>query len=182
MKKLLLVFSLAAFLFSCGGRKYDKAIADYEQTIENTKIDLKFKAIETKEVNSITVGDSVAYCEKEGAVMVQNAKQDYDQELAKFEKDSVFNVSTYPDQAEQLNETGRTILKTLKDKYDYALGFESYWKNLYKDKNPSEVLRVLVECKYSIENPLLNNTKQEITNTYVMSPDGTICYGKLDKE
>jgi hypothetical protein len=181
MKKALLMLVLVLTFVSCGGGKYDRAIADYEQTIENTKVDLKFKIIDSKELKSISVGDSINFCEKEGALMLENAKLDYDRELSKFEKDSIFNVSTYPDHAEQLNETGRALLKTIKDKYDHALGFENYWKNLYKDREPTEVLRVVVECKYSIQNPLLNNAEQEITNTYVMSPDGTICYGRIDK-
>lgn len=39
-----------------------------------------------------------------------------------------------------------------------------------------QVLANKVECKYSIFNPLLK-AQQEITETYVLSPDGTVCYG-----
>lgn len=174
MKNLLLL-AVIIFLTSCGENKYEKAIADYVQTIGNTKIDIKFKAIEVKELKSITVADSIAYWERTIGPEVKDWEESIKKEQAKYEEDSIKGV---PD---ALNELNIKMINYSKAEYNKVLSIENYWKDRYKDKDPNEVLRVLVECRFSAENPFFNNAKQETTNTYVMSPDGTVCYGKLDE-
>lgn len=180
MKKILPLLLFALLFVSCQN-KYEKAIADFEQTIGDTKTDLNFKVIEIKEIKRMTVADSIEYCKKEGAIMVENAKKELDLAIKDYKEDSAYIKNLFPNTLdEDVARSSRNRMNLAKDKHDYALGFEAYWKKRYENRDPSEVLIAVVECKYSINNPFLNNAKQELTRTYAMSANGDVCYGRID--
>ena len=57
---------------------YEKTIADYVQTHGNEKIDLKFKALETKELKKITVADSLNWFQKNIDSLRKEQKESYE--------------------------------------------------------------------------------------------------------
>lgn len=60
MKKLF-YFGAIMLLASCSPNKYENAMSNYLQTVDNVKTDLKFKLIEAKENGIITAKDSLEH-------------------------------------------------------------------------------------------------------------------------
>ena len=65
MKQILYLFFCIALMACSSGNNYEKTIADYVQTDKRgTKFDMKFKALETREVARYTVADSIAFIQE----------------------------------------------------------------------------------------------------------------------
>lgn len=184
MKNVLFLLCLSMFLFSCG-TKYDKAISDHEQTILGTKIDLGLKVQEVTELKKITVADSLRYYKKKAKEMMDKAKEDYTDLKANYAKDTAYyNNSGLSYKNEMLVAVQRSFdsrQEDIKDYFQYAKDYYKHWSDKYAGKDSDEVLRVIVSCRYSILNPLLNK-RQELTKAFLMSPDGSICYNRVKTE
>lgn len=165
MKKLI-VLSIASITFSCGMSPEEKLISDYEQTIENTKIDLNLKIKSINKLDDIHYSDSIPdlkdYLEKE-----VSKKIEYFNERAELGLDTTGNskwIKIYQTTAEGtfLESTVQKI-KELESKSDQLAG--EIW-----------------EATYLINNPILGGVEQEVYNIYVLSPDKTKILRKISKD
>lgn len=174
------------FFFACGGNpsKEELVIADFVQTIGNVKTDMNFKLIDIAEVEPITGMDSAKIAKEKGRVfgrkMVEIKLKNYES-LLSLESAEEYNLKHYNlGSREELEKTKKDIaeLEEYFDKYDAdttGFGVETIYKDKYDKflKNTDSIYARRWWCKYSIENPLLNNAKQEITRIFVLTPDGT---------
>lgn len=191
MRNLLIICS-AALLFSCGMSPEEKLIADHEQSIGDTKIDLKFDPIETKLIKKFTNLDSANIIESW-----------YDSLILK-EQNSLLRFSErYTNEAELINikliTANGELEKFLKDQQlvffdkadsllkrheaisaDKMLGVNDFYKEKVADfkSNPDLVLYEIWSCRYKIFNPLLQ-TEQEITNQYLIDESRSMILRKL---
>lgn len=171
------------FVTSCTN-KYEKAIEDYNQNvIYQTGQDIGFKAKEIKEIKNITVADSLAIYQKQESDIFANMAQllkvlrQVRVEHAKMVEERVAQNPALKESGDQLLlATENEFNKVMKDSTDYATFFNNVTKRL-QGLDPNEVISVVVECKYSLKNPLQNNELVEGTTSYTMSPDGKVCHG-----
>lgn len=181
MKKcmcFLFLSFIAIILFTSCSSKYEKCISNYEQTLGNTKIDLKFKAKYIKEIQGVTVSDSLGILKKILKYKQDSFNDEYNKFIHKME--------------EQLNpkfkdsyNIGKAAIELAKHNIDVIKSGGGPLKNLserikeYEGRDSSELIGRIVECQYSIHNPVLN-VRQEITNKYLISPNGENVLGKLN--
>lgn len=177
-RKSVMISASLLLLMSCGGQsKYEKAIADFVQTDKRgTWTDLGFKVIEMSNPTDITVKDSVAFL---------TAKFDTE----KSKRLTMLNESIARHKAamekERLN-TMKKFYQNLIDKnqaaVDSLMQTSVELPDSYKDAAETTVLAKEVTCKFSIANPMLNNTRQEITETFVLNATGDKCYRRNSKK
>lgn len=182
MTKLFFYSLFISFLFvSCSENKYEKAIANYEQTINNRKLDLSFKLIDAKEIGTITVADSVKIYKETGDSLVNIAKEKLEgaregSNIAKKirEDSGITNESLI----NTILESEKKFMTELENDSIQAEAFNQQWQKTYGNRDQNETLLSIVQCKYTIKDPLLNNIKVEIENKYLFSPDASILYGR----
>lgn len=185
MKKILylvLAFSIA----SCGMSKEEKLISEYEQTLDNTKIDLKFDPLETRKLKTITGLDSAEII-KGWYDSLAGEEQDllsniFDRDIAEADKYAdklsyatgplrTFVLEThqnYIDEADSL----LTLIKEI-DK-DPVVGVPEFYKEkvrTYEAKGTVPLVEYW-ECRYRIFNPILQ-VDQEITKRYAIDLEKT---------
>lgn len=177
--KLFTISILTVCLCSSCGRqegKYEKAIADFVQTDKNgVWTDLQFKVLEMGEPTDITVGDSIKVLtekfEVQKAKKMEFVKDGIDRNRARLEKEKL--------------PVMRKFHKDYIDKNQPVLDYLSQMRislpQSYIDSKPEQVLVRLVECKFSIVPPTYN-TRQEITETFVFTADGTKCLRRASKK
>lgn len=156
MKNLVLLLGIVLLgLSSCGSPSYEKAVADWIQTDENgTWTDLKFQMLEVIETKEVTVSDSLHYFERK---------------------------------SEDLND----VIKKADDPHSKAkVPFSSYMKakdnlkrieamkEVYANREKTEILAKLLKCKYAIVSPMLQ-TKQEKIETFLLTPDMSKCLARM---
>lgn len=173
MNKLMLFLGVLLCLSSCKSESYKDAIADWIQTDDNgTWTDLKFELIDTDEIKDITVADSIRILqdEKERKISLCNEEiSRLTKEIEKAEKGmSGVAPSTYFKNRDRLSER-KSLLKLIQSS-DLSL--------TYNNREKTEVLVKLVKCKYSIISPMLQ-TRQEKTETFILSSDLKKCVGRL---
>lgn len=203
-KLFIISLSVATFLASCSNSKEKNLIADYEQTIEDTKIDLNLKVISIEKKGDVFAKDSLEilkdYFEKEKQKkitfieetiqeykiqidsLVQNISE-YEEiiELAKFSKQLDFryysNKLDYD--KEELKFANENLAIYLEAIESYRSTFlESTFKSINMfEKNPDSLLFSKHLVTYSIINPMLNNAKQEITKIYHINESKTKIVG-----
>lgn len=188
MKRKLVYFLLVCLFIGCASKE-EGAIADYIQRKDNVKTDLGFKTISSKELGNITAKDSLDILEKE---LAENRKLDLENLYKKKENDEyrlseekrfARNNQPYHDQMTKkywedaikekeniLSETERLIKLYETDCIGTRLEPVVYQIQKYKELG-EKLLAVRVECTYSIINPLLNNVRQEITETFILTPN-----------
>lgn len=182
----ILLFLLLVFFSSCGMNEVEKLVADYEQSFGNSKMDLKFKPIQTTFVKNITARDSAKFYQQfydsafnahiEARLLVIEDMENYlaDWIVKRNEADgalkSVYNniVVDYEDR-----------LVELKDRFEIAKNnpddlFKEEWldKKKYYELKADEILCIVYEVEYSILNPVLE-IKQIKKNKYFISADKT---------
>lgn len=180
---------MSVCLFIGCASKEEGAIADYIQHKDNVETDLGFKTISSKGLGNITAKDSLDILEKEFA---ENRKLDLENLYKKKENDEyrlseekrfARNNQPYHDQMTKkywedaikekeniLTETERLIKLYETDCIGTRLEQDVYQIYRYKELG-AKLLAVRVECTYSIINPLLNNVRQEITETFILTPN-----------
>lgn len=177
MKKLFYIGAIV-LMASCSPNKYENAMSNYLQTVDNVKTDLKFKLIEAKEVGTITAKDSLEHFKFHRGVWKENRMPQAlsDMESAKnyLDKWDKYDYQTKEERQKEYDEAKAKYESFVNDTFEYTYGDKGIAK--YSAIPADQVLANKVECKYSIFNPLVK-AQQEITETYVLSPDGTVCYG-----
>ena len=165
MKKIVLAMAIFA-LVACKPDPVAELVADYEQTVFDSKVDLSFKLIESNKLRDILVSDSLPeyrqYLDTKTFEKIEQIEGMYADP-----KDSTRRV--------QMIELYRT---------DYKGTFlEPYYLQIkeWETMGESTKLGELWEVKYSIKNPMLNNAEQELTNRYVISPDQTFIIQKVEE-
>ncbi len=176
MNKLIVTLLIGVLLASCSstGSKYEKAIADFVQTDKKgTKYDLKFKAIEIKELQKITVADSVAFytdkMETERSKRIESIENTIKITQSMLEKDQNRRVSS-----KSMIEHYQKELEADRQKVEDAKAWNPGWLAPFENKPQDEVLAIVVQCKYSAVPPG-TNTKIEETKNFILTADGTKC-------
>lgn len=174
MNKLMLFLGVLLCLSSCKSQSYEQAISDWIQTDDNgTWTDLKFELIDTDEIKDITVADSIRILQDEKERKISLCNEEIfrlTKEIEKAEKGmSGVAPSTYFKNRDRLSER-KSLLKLIQSS-DLSL--------TYNNREKTEVLVKLVKCKYSIVSPMLQ-TRQEKTETFILSSDLKKCVGRLN--
>jgi hypothetical protein len=157
MKTLLLASAFGLMLTACGSSKEEQLIADYEQTVGSTKLDLKLNVEKLEPLGDVKASDSIAYYTGlvNGAVIDEEAYTKVQEFIELYE-----------------NEWAESTQKVMRPQYEIALIFQMAKKGLIKyEGNPEQVLAKKYKATYSIENPILNNVKQTISKVYYFAPD-----------
>ncbi len=173
--KILLYVLIAIFLVSCGSNSsksnYETTITNYLLKGSDTKDNLNFKIVELNENGNITVADSIAYLtdefRKDKQLVIKRielAKKMSETLLAKAKKQS--DIDEYNADIVAMNNSIDSLKNLSPDNF-----------NGYDSKKPSDVLVVIVRCKYSLVPP--GGRTVEETFDFYLSPDGSKCYGKM---
>ena len=178
MKKSIIILFSVFFLFSCTDKK-KQLISDYEQTIGETKTDLKLKVNSLEFVKSITAKDSFnilsdtikLMTDIKGKLTVDTLDKEIkycdiqmNETMAKFDKYS----------KEEATESTPELLRSysgLISSYSYCIEICLRAKS-YIDKKDQPLMNKW-KCSYTIKNPYLNNVEQTITKYYFFNPDNT---------
>lgn len=172
MKRNFMNAVIAVFLLTgCSGQNsYEKAIADFVQTDRSgTWTDMQFKVIEMGKPTDITVGDSIKIltdkfeAEKAKRLTVINesiARNTKNKEKEQFSSMSTFYQKMIDENQIQADSISKLVV-TLPD--------------AYKDAEATKVLAKEVTCKFSVVPPIYN-TRQEMTETFVLNAAGDKCY------
>jgi len=184
MKAMISGFLFVFLIVSCtttsnNKRDYTETISNYLQTDKKgNKHDLNFKVIEMNELKTISVSDSISFLTEEFKADQQviinridlakkmsedllekekNRKSPNSNQISKYEND----ILVMNQRIDSLNNLPADNLKGL-DK-----------------RNPTDVLAIVVRCKYSINPPYASggSTVEEVYD-FVLSPDGKTCYTK----
>ncbi|KAA6314963.1 hypothetical protein EZS27_034504 [termite gut metagenome] len=181
MKKVSIIAALTVLLLSPASTSkqsvYEKAIADYVQTDRHgTFTDLKFKALSIEKIADITIADSLKLLQvefeelRDEQIASQQRTLDYfnglltDNQSAKYAKQAV---------DDQLN---RSIAAT-QTRIDSLHNLPAAYSDLYKDRSLTEVVSVVVKCRYSYTMPG-NGAAKERTDNFILLPDGKKVLGK----
>lgn len=178
MKKIYLLLICIAFA-SCSNPQAE-LIADYEQTVLNTKTDLSLDVKEIEKIGEIKGEDSLVFYMKSIGTYTKGSEEVVlDSLISYYQSDSFFNdcikslsrmkIISKLDSKDTLECRNEAIenVKGLKKDLDKI----KYYKN-------SGVLANKYKATYTIKNPLLNGAEQEITNVYLFSPDNKRILGK----
>jgi len=193
MKKLLYILSLILFSCSDYSNAQEQLIIDYLETSSGgVKTDLKIK-ITNLEVSDITVADSIAILEEKykkeklskinvAESKIAGAKKSVDEITTKIDTN---DASTLNRKADKLNdETLRKILlRELNEKEENLKEVQDWqpkYLNKYTGREENDLLVKKVITTFSFFNPKLN-TRQERTETFVFSKDGSKVLGIIYK-
>ncbi len=162
MKEFLTIVFFSLLLIGCNEKKPvndsdrssvdDQLLADYFQTKNGIKTDMNFRLMSFSKVRESLGKDSLL-------TIYNSFKNEYDEG---------YNLDTL------MNH-----LRPYYEKYpDGKAGIRYKYLKRYKDLE-NNVLAVEYLCVYTINNPTLNNTEQEITRTVYLNNDGTKVLGDL---
>ncbi|NDV77718.1 hypothetical protein [Dysgonomonas sp. 511] len=176
MKKYILLLFFP-FVISCSTSQseYEKAIADYLQTGNGIKTDLKIEFLEMK-VSDITVTDSIAILQKrfdaERTKKIESAEKSIKHwqesiEKQKGKKNQLVAKAIISNSTEKL-EIAKTELKKAQE-------WKPGYLSRYESRNPSDILAQKAESRFSFMNPKLQ-TRQEMNALFILSADGKQCY------
>jgi len=176
MKKyyyLVPVFLIGLFV-SCSG-KYENAISAYIQSTEGgeSKIDVKIQ--EVKELKKVTVGDSINYINMQSELLLKSQIDAAEKQLTKFQQDLV-NIGT---SSKVVADAYTVQLTKSQQTIDSLKAVRPEPTKVYEGKKTDEILAVITECKYTVNNKEAKDKTEAIKN-FVMSPDGKVCYGTTD--
>ncbi len=193
MKKLFYILSL--ILFSCSDYSIaqEQLIIDYlETSSDGVKTDLKIK-ITDLEVSDITVADSIAILQKKyekekinkinfAESRVAGAEKSIDEITTKIDTN---DASTLNRKADKLSDETlkKILLRELNEKEENLKGVQDWqpkYLNKYTGRDENELLVKKSITTFSYFNPKIN-TRQERTETFVLSKDGSEILGILYK-
>lgn len=182
MKKILILI-MAASMLACSSDPVEKLVADYEQTIFDSKLDLSFEMLEINLLREHTVEDSLAiYLE-----LYDEMKKDRIDHLEAMIEQMREQIATseFPEVVESFTkrtEEFQAELERLNNGVEQTASMAYLDKEMNRLKSLSQPLYgYIYECRYSILNPLLD-VKQEITNTYLIDPEKTRIIKKIEKD
>jgi len=192
MKNLysLYLLILAVLFVSCEKSQEEKLIANYEQTIGDAKMDLNFNLKNLEKVRDITAQDSLDILKP---TFEKNKKERLERLGAELEEEKI-EILRAKAELEDAKENEPYLVETLKSSLEYRQDllegskksielFETDCKGTFLEpvhnsiqryeETPDKLLATEYNVTYSIENPMLNNTKQEISKTYLLNSDRT---------
>lgn len=169
--RLILGLSALLLLTGCSsGSLYEKAIADFVQTDKKgVWTDLQFNVIEMGTPTDITVGDSIRILteafETQKHERLTSLKSNIEKLVAGRNGERLPTMKNFYQKlidntqgtADSLSQTSVSLPET------------------YIGGKPEQVLAKEITCKFSIVPPTFS-TRQEITETFVLSADGEKCY------
>ncbi|HEX9827399.1 MAG TPA: hypothetical protein VGA80_12450 [Flavobacteriaceae bacterium] len=189
MKKILIIVT-ALTLASCGQSKEEKLISDYVQTFGDSKIDANFKMKNLEKLNDITAKDSLeilkSYFEEKKNNKISQFQESIDSNKERLDK--------YTKDLAETNPNNTSIVELYQKYIDEAKSeIERNEKNieLYQtdckgtflepvliaitdyEKQGDKVLYTKYKASYSVNNPMLNNTKQEFEREFYINADKT---------
>jgi len=177
MKKTyyFIIVLISTFILSSCSDKYEDSIKTFIQSNNTTQLDLALKIKDTKELRTITVADSVGYLTKRNDLGKETLIVELEETINKYQEIVVKGVD------------GKKLSKTLSEAYlaeiekskiqiDSIKAIPSTPIAEYEGRKASDVLVVIVEAVYEIENP----NKEILTSNFILSPDGKTCYGVTD--
>jgi len=182
-------------LHSCSPNKTEQAILDYRQTIGNTKTDFSMKILELEKVGVYTYGDSANILKSTFYSSME------DKEMGQIPIDSILfriseNINGWEgyileldsavramEQLKRTNDFEYTYKKSKIPEYSQKVkGFKESYNQLDSlntiikqyESSANKELAAKWKCKYSIKNPLLNNVTQELTETFLITPENKV--------
>jgi len=196
MKKLVIVI-VSVSLFSCGYNKEEKMLFDYQQenvgSMNFNLKDLNFKIEKIEKVLDITSKDSMQYFKKQYANMwekdlseisVDTLTFDYVNNalneaisMAQKNKDSYKELMNITNDSYKLYDYSKEVEKFTNSEYEFKtllLNFEKIEKS-YNDYavDPEAILSTKYKAQYSLNNPLLGNTKQNFNKFFYTNKSQT---------
>ena len=162
---------IAVFLVACGGSgtnsTYEKTIREY--LIKGKSDDHNLKIVELSEQGKVTVADSIAY-------LTDEYKKDNEHFIKRLELAKEMSEELLSKAKKQADIDEYTANITRQDNHIDSLKNASPDNlNGYDKRNESDVLSVIVRCKYSFE---IKGRSVAETFDFYLSPDGSKCYGK----
>lgn len=189
MKKILIILT-SLTLASCGQSKEEKLISDYVQTFGDSKIDANFKMKNLEKQNDITAKDSLV-------ILKSYFEEKKNDKISQFQETIDYNKERLEEKTKDLAESNPsfTSINELYQEYidDAISEIKRNEKNieLYQgdckgtflepilikisdyEKKGDKVLYTKYKASYSINNPMLNNTKQEFEREFYINSDKT---------
>lgn len=167
----LIFFGALTMMYGCSKQGlYEKSIAAFVQTDKKgTWTDLQFKVIEMGTPTEITVADSIRIL-TDAFEAVRKKKLDFATEGIErnkrlLEKDKSATMrrfyQEYIDKQQEIVDSLLTLTPSLPKEYS--------------EMNVQKVLAQEIVCKFSIVPPIIN-ARQEMTETFILSADGSKCY------
>lgn len=198
MKKLYFIIPLiilAIITISCEKSKEEKLISDYTQTIGKAKMDLNFKMINLEKIRDITAKDSAEILkpifeetrtEKLSQLthslqvntmleFYQNQLEDWKQSkvTGKYKNERIeYYEKSIVEEKENI-ENSKKVIEAYKTDCKGTFLEPLYNTIQQYEEAPDKLLATEYNATYTIENPMLNNAKQEINTTYLLNGDRT---------
>lgn len=200
MKAHKLFIPVLLSLFSCSSPT-EKAIKDYVQTIGDVKTDMKFKLKSLHEIGSVLSRDSMRIIEGDlGGMSMDTLIEFHKKYISAYQRgifvsDSLKAVyleesKTQPNHLAELYIN--SIQRVVDDKKEYEEKLKQHeimLGNCIKSndnynryiKDTLAILAHKVKCTFTIKNPLFNGSEQEITKTFLLSPDSYTVLNEIDE-
>lgn len=175
---LSIIAFLALFTTSCTN-KYEAAIADYVQTIEGTKVDLGFEMKDAKEVKQITVADSISILNLEIETATKNEISKAEIELTQLQENLVTEQTKIGVKSKTLIDAFIKAIDIKQSLLDSLKTVKPEPITKYEGRKATDVLAIIVEARYTVKNPLLDNAETELTNQFVLTPDAKKCLAQI---
>jgi hypothetical protein len=165
MKSIIQLVILALITSSCSqSSKEETAISEYVQTVGKTKTDLHFKLISTELVKEVTAQDSIDYWM--GIVKGFTNSNALLDTLQKRQTENAAMIAKHEAEG-NMGRHMKAYIEDLKKRQPVIDAAVRDLKNYNPD--PAKIIGKHIRCKYSIENPFLNNVKQELDQVFFYS-------------
>jgi len=188
INKFWFVFSLILLCACSTNSEVKNLIKDYEQIVNGVKTDLNLKIVSLDKFGKVSNNDSLKY-------YFEQYKKGFDKDIAdRMTLDSMINrfsmaVITFKELNKSYNESMNKETSIELKEFYLKLMIEVE-KNIHNDSvslivlkkystNKDSIIGNIYKCKYTIHNPFLNNVKQEIEKTYVVSTDNKLILGTI---
>lgn len=195
MKTLNTISSILLFVLttSCKDSREELAIKNYVQDFGKTKLELNIKILEKNEIGLITSKDSIRIIDSIIQSLALRKKYEIEREISRIQAENKESLSElerrkryespvifkiYKDANEKIGKLNDSYIRILNEDIDkinsglyYDLSKEI--KDNYKVRdsyqtNPGMILGIIIKCKYSFRNPLLNGITQENSEVFIL--------------
>lgn len=182
-----LIFILSMFCVSCSPGK-EELIKQFEETTGNTKTDLFFKVKEIHLIGTITAKDSLEYYVKLFKDKFYDSPNSSDEilKMIKTELSGEANeklIDSLKNSIVENKTKGKEyqVLQDVIDRYEPMIILGKKVQRGIEKYSPlsNEIIGNKWQCTYTIKNPMLNNTKQEITNQYLFNGNNSKLISRL---
>ncbi len=187
---------LAVFFMSCEKSQEEKLIATHVQTIGDAKMDLNFDLKNLDKVRDITAKDSLdilkpEFEEKRTEKLSQlNASLEdstmiefYQEQIEKYKTDPLYSGEIFEGSIERFEsslseekeskERTKEIINTYETDCKGTFLEPIYNRINQYEQTPDKILATEYKVNYSIENPMLNNEKQEFDKIFIINGERT---------